>query len=160
MTDRHDLLQAFDTLLAPERFKDYGPNGLQVEGRETVRKLLVSLKRRGVVQQHVEHTPGSYVVTVAPMRAAVDAPRRRRERAQRPLADPPELQALSEETRAQLRMLARRALETLGVRDPAPFVEAEMLTQFGAIGAGVPEGPDRERRLRDVIARAIEEYDE
>lgn len=40
MTHRQDLLQAFDTLLAPERFKDYGPNGLQVEGRETVRKLV------------------------------------------------------------------------------------------------------------------------
>jgi dinuclear metal center YbgI/SA1388 family protein len=40
MTHRQDLLQAFDSLLAPERFRDYGPNGLQVEGRETVRKLL------------------------------------------------------------------------------------------------------------------------
>ncbi len=35
-TTRHDLLQAFDTLLAPERFKDYGPNGLQVEGRDQI----------------------------------------------------------------------------------------------------------------------------
>ena len=40
MTHRQDLLQAFDTLLAPERFKDYGPNGLQVEGRETVGKIV------------------------------------------------------------------------------------------------------------------------
>jgi putative NIF3 family GTP cyclohydrolase 1 type 2 len=32
MTHRNDLLQAFDQLLAPERFKDYGSNGLQVEG--------------------------------------------------------------------------------------------------------------------------------
>src|SRR3954469_14702136 len=40
MTTRQDLLQALDTLLAPERFKDYGPNGLQVEGRETVRKIV------------------------------------------------------------------------------------------------------------------------
>jgi dinuclear metal center YbgI/SA1388 family protein len=40
MTDRQDLLQAFDSLLAPERFKDYGPNGLQVEGRATVRKIV------------------------------------------------------------------------------------------------------------------------
>jgi dinuclear metal center YbgI/SA1388 family protein len=40
MTHRQDLLQAFNTLLAPERFKDYGPNGLQVEGRPTVRKLV------------------------------------------------------------------------------------------------------------------------
>lgn len=40
MTHRQDLLQAFDTLLAPERFKDYGPNGLQVEGRATVRRIV------------------------------------------------------------------------------------------------------------------------
>jgi len=40
MTSRQDLLQAFDGLLAPERFRDYGPNGLQVEGRATVRKLV------------------------------------------------------------------------------------------------------------------------
>ncbi|GAB3657162.1 Nif3-like dinuclear metal center hexameric protein [Ramlibacter alkalitolerans] len=40
MTHRSDLLQAFDTLLAPERFKDYGPNGLQVEGREQVGRIV------------------------------------------------------------------------------------------------------------------------
>lgn len=40
MTHRQELLQAFDTLLAPERFRDYGPNGLQVEGRETVRRIV------------------------------------------------------------------------------------------------------------------------
>jgi dinuclear metal center YbgI/SA1388 family protein len=40
MTHRQDLLQAFDTLLTPERFRDYGPNGLQVEGRDTVRKIV------------------------------------------------------------------------------------------------------------------------
>jgi len=40
MTDRTQLLQAFDTLLQPERFRDYGPNGLQVEGRLPVRKIV------------------------------------------------------------------------------------------------------------------------
>ncbi len=40
MTDRIQLLQAFDTLLQPERFRDYGPNGLQVEGRLPVRRLV------------------------------------------------------------------------------------------------------------------------
>ena len=40
MTDRQQLLSAFDALLQPERFKDYGPNGLQVEGREQVRKIV------------------------------------------------------------------------------------------------------------------------
>jgi dinuclear metal center YbgI/SA1388 family protein len=39
-TTRHELLHAFDLLLAPERFRDYGPNGLQVEGRTVVRKIV------------------------------------------------------------------------------------------------------------------------
>ncbi len=40
MTDRIQLLQAFDALLQPERFRDYGPNGLQVEGRLPLRKIV------------------------------------------------------------------------------------------------------------------------
>ncbi len=34
------LLGAFDQLLQPERFKDYGPNGLQVEGKPEVRRIV------------------------------------------------------------------------------------------------------------------------
>ena len=37
---RNDLLQTLNALMQPENFKDYGPNGLQVEGRETVRTLV------------------------------------------------------------------------------------------------------------------------
>nr|WP_315229445.1 Nif3-like dinuclear metal center hexameric protein [uncultured Limnohabitans sp.] len=33
---RQDVLSACNTLLQPERFKDYGPNGLQVEGRAEI----------------------------------------------------------------------------------------------------------------------------
>lgn len=40
MIDRTQLLQTFDTLLEPERFHDYGPNGLQVEGGAVVRKIV------------------------------------------------------------------------------------------------------------------------
>jgi dinuclear metal center YbgI/SA1388 family protein len=40
MTHRHALQTALDTLLQPERFKDYCPNGLQVEGGDTVRKIV------------------------------------------------------------------------------------------------------------------------
>lgn len=39
-TTRQDLLQAFDALLQPARFKDYGPNGLQVEGRGQIGKIV------------------------------------------------------------------------------------------------------------------------
>ena len=37
---RETLLQAFDSLLQPDRFKDYGPNGLQVEGRPTIERVI------------------------------------------------------------------------------------------------------------------------
>lgn len=37
---RHQLLQALDGLLQPERFKDYGPNGLQVEGRPEIQRVV------------------------------------------------------------------------------------------------------------------------
>jgi dinuclear metal center YbgI/SA1388 family protein len=40
---RAALAAAFDALLEPQRFKDYGPNGLQVEGRPTVRKLVTGV---------------------------------------------------------------------------------------------------------------------
>jgi dinuclear metal center YbgI/SA1388 family protein len=40
MASAQQLLQAFDSLLQPERFKDYGPNGLQVEGKGEVRVLV------------------------------------------------------------------------------------------------------------------------
>lgn len=40
MTDRQALQTALDALLQPERFKDYCPNGLQVEGSPTVRKIV------------------------------------------------------------------------------------------------------------------------
>ena len=37
---RTELLQAFDGLLQPERFKDYGPNGLQVEGKADISRIV------------------------------------------------------------------------------------------------------------------------
>ena len=37
---RQDLLSACNALLQPEKFKDYGPNGLQVEGRAEVFHLV------------------------------------------------------------------------------------------------------------------------
>jgi dinuclear metal center YbgI/SA1388 family protein len=40
MTQRTTLTQAFDQLLQAERFKDYGPNGLQVEGKAEIKKIV------------------------------------------------------------------------------------------------------------------------
>ena len=40
MTDLHTLLQTCNTLLEPDKYKDYGPNGLQVEGDRPIRKII------------------------------------------------------------------------------------------------------------------------
>jgi dinuclear metal center YbgI/SA1388 family protein len=40
MAARKQIEDHLATLLAPERFKDYGPNGLQVEGRADVQRLV------------------------------------------------------------------------------------------------------------------------
>ena len=38
--ERNNLLSVFNGLLQPERFKDYGPNGLQVEGKSEIRRIV------------------------------------------------------------------------------------------------------------------------
>jgi len=55
MTDRIQLTHALDTLLQPDTFRDYGPNGLQVEGRMAVRKLVSGVTAsRALIEAAVE----------------------------------------------------------------------------------------------------------
>lgn len=55
MTDRTQLLQTFDALLQPERFRDYGPNGLQVEGGTKVRKIVSGVTAsRALIEAAIE----------------------------------------------------------------------------------------------------------
>jgi hypothetical protein len=126
--------------------------------REAIIQLLHLLKRRGVVSGHEEHTPGSMVVQLAPVRELWDSPKRRRDREPPTVpASPPSLEMLDDETRALLRELANRSLDALGIRDREPFVQGEMLKQFGALAASAPDGPDREARLRRAIRVALEQ---
>ena len=128
--------------------------------RESVVRRLSSLRRRGVVREIREHNPGSFVVTLAPLSALLEAPRRRRE-APPPRPDPRALAALAPETRDALRVLAERALDALGVPGrPQGFVEDEMVRQFERLARAAGDGADREQRLRDVIRAATDELDE
>ncbi len=43
MIDRDSLVSHLQTLLEVDRFKDYGPNGLQVEGRAQIRKVVTGV---------------------------------------------------------------------------------------------------------------------
>jgi len=128
--------------------------------REAVIRLLHVLKRRGVVTGHEEHTPGSLVVTLAPLSALWESPRRNRGRGiAPPPKTPPSLEDLDDETRVMLRNLAERALEGLGLKDTAAFLQAEMLRQFGAIAATVGDAPGRELRLRTAIRAALDQHE-
>jgi hypothetical protein len=136
------------------------PGGVSVV-RDAVLGLLHRLRRMGVVSGHQEHSPGSFVVTLAPVRELWDAAKRRRPaEAPPPPPEPSALEALDGETRALLRQLAERSLEMLGVRgDRDAFVAGEMLRQFGALAASLPQGPRRDERLRDALRLALEQYD-
>jgi hypothetical protein len=129
--------------------------------RERTLQVFRELRRKGVVQDFAEHTPGSFVVTLAPLQAMLDARRTGGgEPPPRPVPpSPPTLSALDDSTREQLRVLAERSLDALGVRERGPFVETEMLRLFGELAASAGVGPDREARLRDAIQRMLAEVD-
>lgn len=128
--------------------------------REAVIGLLHRLKRRGVVTGHQEHSPGSLVVTLAPVSALWESPKRNRGRGVAPPPPtPPSLDELDEESRKLLRDLAERALEGLGVKDTAAFLQGEMLKQFGAIAASIGDQPGREARLRAALRTALDQHE-
>ena len=127
--------------------------------RETSIRVFHELRRKGVIAEFSEHTAGSFVVTLAPMSAALATGARREQPSQPALAAPPTLSALDEETRKLLRALAEHSLDALGMREREPFLENEMLRLFGTLAATLEDGPDREQRLRIAIAAAMSEYD-
>lgn len=134
-------------------------NGVSVV-RSAIEGLLHRLKQRGVVRAHREHTPGSFVVTLAPVRALWDTPPRNAQVEVKAPPDPPSLEALDRETRQLLRQLAERSLEQLGVRgDRDRFLEGEMIRQFGALSATLSSTAPRDELLRVAIRAALEQYD-
>jgi hypothetical protein len=136
------------------------PNGVSAV-REAILALLPSLRRRGVVSEWREHSPGSLVVKLASISSLLEAPRRRRERgAKTPTPNPQALDALDKSTLVLLRRLAIRSLESLGVREPAKFIEAEMLSKFDSLAGGITPGVEGEARLREAITTALEQLDD
>jgi hypothetical protein len=133
--------------------------------REAVRRLLGYLSTRGIVQDHSEHSPGSFAVRLLPMNAAAG----KRDAGLRPqsvefVPDPPTLDGLSPSTRDQLRILATATLQALGVRDPSPrFVQDEMQRQCSQLAGSLPptaSAAAQEAQLQTAIARAIERLDD
>jgi hypothetical protein len=129
--------------------------------RAAIVALLPALRRRGVVTEWREHSPGSFVVKLASISSLLDAPRRKRDREPNPAPpDPQALKGLDASTLSLLRQLAIRSLESLGVRKPEKFVDAEMLSRFNSLAAGITPGAEGEARLREAISAALEQMDE
>ena len=155
---QHQAMKSGDVLIITGRGNN-SEGGIAVV-RETSIRVFHDLRRKGVVTEFVEHTAGSFVVTLAPMSAMLDAGKRRREQTPLPPpASPPTLATLDHETRAQLRALAERSLDALGMRERGPFLEGEMLRLFGSLAVTIAQGTDREQGLRRAIAAAMSDYD-
>jgi hypothetical protein len=136
------------------------PDGISAV-RAAIVALLPALRRRGVVTEWREHTPGSFVVKLGSISELLDAPNRKKDRALVATpADPRALTQLEPSTLALLRRLAVRSLESLGVRHPEKFVEAEMLSKFNSLAGGVAQGVEGEARLRAAISAALEQIDD
>jgi hypothetical protein len=151
-------VQQSDELLVITGRGNNSESGIAVV-REATLRVFHELRRKGVVHAFTEHTPGSFVVTLAPMTATSDVTKGRAEPAVPAPPAPPTLAALDDSTRDQLRVLAERSLDALGVRERGPFVESEMLRLFGELAASTGAGPDREARLRDAIRHAMWDVD-
>jgi hypothetical protein len=136
------------------------PNGVSAV-REAILSLMPALRRRGVVAEWREHSPGSFVVKLASISSLLEAPRRKRDRTPIiPTANPESLKGLEQSTLELLRRLAIRTLESLGMREPDKFVEAEMLSKFQSLAGGINPGEQGEARLREAIKVALDQLDE
>ena len=125
--------------------------------REGIIRLIASLRRAGVIDRYEEHTAGSFSIQLASVQSMIDAPRRRRDRRKEQLTAQPDLAALPATLRRQLRELAERSLDTLGVKETTPFLEAEMVRQLTALRAALPHGPEGDAQLHAAIKNALDQ---
>jgi hypothetical protein len=154
------MARAGEVLVVTGRGKG-SPGGIAVV-REAIRKLLGTLKRKGVVASVAEHNAGSFVVTLAPVRALFETlPRSRSNDARVKPRDPRELRALDAPTRASLRALAERSLEELGAPRTEGLVHDEMVRQFSILSSAIAqEETDREGRLQFLIEAVRDAFDD
>ncbi len=136
------------------------PGGVAVV-RVAVRKALTQLKRKRVIAEVHEHTPGSYVVTLERTAALFEAGKRTRDAEPAPRPRSTEVEGLSLQTVTMLRALAARALDALGAPRSERFMDDEFRRQFSVLSAAIPaDAPEREQRLREMVAAALEAYDD
>ena len=129
--------------------------------KDATRRVLNRLKRLRVIDAYGEDTPGSFIVTLAPLRALLEAPARRNTPVRAPSPGRPGILGLKPETRDRLRYLAARAIDALGVKGASESqLDNEMERQFSMIARTAPAGSDADKWVDSAITRALREYAE
>lgn len=63
MLERAQLVESLDQLLQTKNYKDYGPNGLQVEGRELIKKVVTGVTAsEALIQAAIENNADAILV--------------------------------------------------------------------------------------------------
>lgn len=128
--------------------------------RPAIERLFTRLKRLGVITRVRPQTEGSFVVTLAPVKALFEAPKRSRAAYLPPKVDESAFLGLSAETREALRHLAVRSLEALGAPASPRFVEDEMRRQLSLLAPGLPPGENSDRALLRIAREVAESLEE
>ncbi|HEX6315418.1 MAG TPA: hypothetical protein VFZ73_11190 [Gemmatimonadaceae bacterium] len=127
--------------------------------KEATRKVLNRLRRQGVVEAFAEDTPGSFVATLAPLRALLEAPRRRGTPPPVPHKGRSTIAGLRAEVQERLHYLASRSLDALGVSNASEKqIASEMERQFSMISRTVPASVDPDSWIDQAVNRALQEY--
>ena len=154
---QHQALNSDEVLIITGRGNN-SEGGVSVV-REAAIRVFHLMRRKGVISDFTEHTAGSFVVSLASMSAAANAAKARERTPPPPPASPPTLGSLSQATRQELRALAERSLDALGVHERGPFLADEMLRLFGTLAGRIAPDEDREVALKRAIVAAMSEYD-
>lgn len=129
--------------------------------RQAILQMMPALRKKGVVESWREHSPGSVVVTLAPMSALFSAANRRRGGAVHETThEDSSLSGLSAQAISELRQLAMYNLDAIGVDHGEQFLRAEMIRTFSRLMSAIPDAQRSEESLRASIKAAIEEAGE
>lgn len=127
--------------------------------KEAARKVFARLRRQGVIERFGEDTPGSFVVKLAPLRALLEAPRRRGTPVQNRHRGGANIAGLRAEVQERVRYLAMRSLDALGIRNATEKqIASEVERQFSMISRTVPPGVDPDAWVDQAVHRALQEY--
>jgi hypothetical protein len=128
--------------------------------RAHVVKRLARLRRAGVVASTKEHSPGSYIISLAPVSTMLTAsqqpqrPRNNQSVSTRATAD------LSAATRQLVHDLAVRTLASLGIHATTRAIVAdEIERQVELLVRAMPKDADREQWIRDATLRVLNDLE-